>query len=193
MDRPTEAPIRLADLSLYQSRIRRNVILASTISAAVSAFAYHKIPTDGFIELLKTPADRVIFTLQCNAVSIAMPLLMIAHVGNTRFSSRQINPLAKEDRDKVAIHVRVLTNTMEQFTLSFVAQLIASTYLEPSQMAIIPILNGLFVVGRILFWRGYLDKSSNHVNRSMGLPLTMFPSGLLIMYGVYKLAAKFIR
>jgi len=90
------------------------------------------------------------------------------------------------------IHVRVLNNTMEQFILNFVGQLIASTYLEPSQMAVIPIVNVLFIVGRILFWRGYLDKSSNHTNRSMGLPLSMYPSAALITYGIYKLAVKFL-
>jgi len=116
MDSPsTRASNRLVDLSSSQSIVRRNVIIATTASAAFSMLAYRAIPIDRFAELLKTPANRVIFTLQCNAVSLAMPFIMVGHIGNTRFLSRQINPLANEDREKIEVSMHWLLHFVDFF------------------------------------------------------------------------------
>lgn len=85
------------------------------------------------------------------------------------------------------IHGRVLQNTLEQLVVSFLSQLSASTWLEPRQMNAIPIVVTLFVVGRLLFWRGYLNPGMNHTNRASGLPLSIWVSFLLILFSLYKL------
>jgi hypothetical protein len=84
-----------------------------------------------------------------------------------------------------------MTNTVEQLLMSFISQLITSTWLEPSQMSIIPIVVGLFVVGRIVFWRGYVDPANNHTNRALGLPWTVYPTLMMLMYSTCRLAASF--
>lgn len=71
--------------------------------------------------------------------------------------------------------------------MSFVAQLAASTWLDRSQMSVIPIAVILFVAGRLLFWHGYLDPSYDHANRSRGLGLSAYPTFGMLAYSVYKL------
>jgi uncharacterized membrane protein YecN with MAPEG domain len=86
--------------------------------------------------------------------------------------------------------VKVLQNTIEQFVISFVLQLATSTWLEPLQMAVIPIVVILFVVGRSLFLYGYLDPSLNRTNRALGFTPTVCPNGLMLLYCIYKLVAS---
>lgn len=92
----------------------------------------------------------------------------------------------------VQVHTRVLQNTIEQFIVSFVSQLVASTWLEPTQMAVIPIVVALFLVGRLLFWQGYRNPANNRTNRASGFPLTMFSSLGLIVFNVYKLITTWL-
>jgi len=85
------------------------------------------------------------------------------------------------------VHVRVLQNTVEQFVVSFVAQVATSTWLSASQMMTIPIVVVLFVVGRLVYWRGYLNPAYNRTGRAAGLPLTMFPTMAMLVFTIYKL------
>jgi len=85
------------------------------------------------------------------------------------------------------VHLRVLQNTAEQFVTSFAAQLVVSTWLEASQMAVIPIVVMLFVLGRIAFWIGYLSPARNRTDRAYGMPLTLFPIYAMVVFSTYKL------
>lgn len=85
------------------------------------------------------------------------------------------------------VHARVLQNTLEQFVMSFVSQLVLSTWLDASQMMIIPIIVVLFVVGRIIFWIGYLNPAHNRTDRALGLPMSWFPTMCMIAFNIYKL------
>ena len=81
----------------------------------------------------------------------------------------------------------MLQNTVEQFVVSFVAQVATSTWLSASQMMTIPIVVVLFVVGRLVYWRGYLNPAYNRTGRAAGLPLTMFPTMAMLVFTIYKL------
>jgi len=81
----------------------------------------------------------------------------------------------------------VLQNTVEQFIMSFVAQLIFCTWLDASQMTLIPIVVVLFVVGRFLFWIGYLIPMHNRMYRALGNPQTWFPTAGMLIFSIYKL------
>jgi len=85
------------------------------------------------------------------------------------------------------VHVRVLQNTVEQFVMSFVSQLTLSTWLDASQMSIVPIVAVLFVVGRVMFWIGYLNPADNRTGRGPGTCLTFLPTLAMIVYNIYKL------
>ena len=81
----------------------------------------------------------------------------------------------------------MLQNTVEQFIMSFVAQLIFCTWLDASQMTLIPIVVVLFVVGRFLFWIGYLIPMYNRTYRALGIPPTWMPTGGMLIFSIYNL------
>lgn len=169
----------------HQSFVRNNVIISTSLGFAFFAIFYSWFPLH--LPPMLTLVDRLAFTLKWNVLTVFVLLAIIVHVGNVRFLSAQHNPFKSEDKDKVEVHLRVLQNTLEQFVVSFTLQLITTAWLEESQMQVIPIVVILFVIGRILFWRGYLDPSYGHTKRSRGLPLTAYPSLLMAIFCTYKL------
>ena len=71
--------------------------------------------------------------------------------------------------------------------MSVVSQLILSTWLDASQMTIVPIVVVLFVVGRVMFWIGYLNPAYNRSDRAYGFFFSMLPTVAMNVYNVYKL------
>ena len=169
-----------------QRNIMRNVAIMSSLMVAVSSVCYAWLPST-WLPTMTSPAEQIVFTIRCNVPTVGMIFIMISYIGNSRAMSAQLNPLVEKDKEKVEVHVRVLQNTMEQFVVSFVLQLATATWVDPSQMMIIPIIAMLFVVGRVLFWIGYLDPSLGRSNRSYGFPLTHFPSMFMFTFCLYKL------
>jgi len=74
--------------------------------------------------------------------------------------------------------------------MSVMAQLALSTWLGAAQMTLIPIVVTLFVVGRIIFWVGYLNPAHNRTNRTFGMPLTLLPTMIMVVFNVYKLVVS---
>jgi hypothetical protein len=102
---------RMADVAAVQANIRKRVFISLSAMVVVSAIAYQLIPVDRFIDALKTPADRLIFTIQCNVLPVMLLFVMCAHIGNTRYASHQSNPLLSEDRDKIEVVTFSLKNS----------------------------------------------------------------------------------
>ena len=71
--------------------------------------------------------------------------------------------------------------------MSVLSQLALSTWLDASQMAIVPIVVVLFVVGRIMFWIGYLNPAHGHTGRGPGVCLSFVPTLAMIVYNIYQL------
>ena len=92
-------------LETSRTRVRRNVIISTSLSALFAAFAYRIIPIDRLADSLQTPADRVVFTLRCNVLTIGIILALAHKIGNTRFRSKQINPFSSDDRIKVEVGI----------------------------------------------------------------------------------------
>ena len=174
-----------ADCAAARALIFRAVITVTTIAGSLTAALYSWFPWT--LPAMPLVTDRLVFTLRWNSLTIGFLLVLVGHIGNTRFFSAQANPLSSVDKDKVEIHCRVLQNSLEQFLLSFVLQLSTVTWLEEAQMKIIPIVVVLFLVGRVLFWRGYLDPYCGHARRAYGLPLTMFTNLGMLIYCIYKM------
>ncbi len=66
------------------------------------------------------------------------------------------------------MHRRYLQNTLEQFAYFFVTQMAFVTVLPSEALHMTPIFAVQFLVGRLLFWRGYLR---NPAFRSLGLTM----------------------
>ena len=81
----------------------------------------------------------------------------------------------------------IFLNSLEQFVLSFTSQLILIQYIEPKVILnLIPVLNMLWIVGRILFWLGYPAK------RTLGIMLNFIPLFTTIGFISYKYIKTFI-
>lgn len=109
----------------------------------------------------------------------------------TRLFSKARNPLSGHEK-LVDKQVRILTNTLEQFILSAVNQLILVTFLPADHLYVIPFLVYTFVIGRIAFIIGY---NIDPKYRTFGLALTFVPTfsvfaaNLFYVYGLNKLVS----
>jgi len=165
-------------------------LLMTTSSAILTTAAYHWLPWNP--PPMPLISDRLIFTLRCNVFSVAFLCGLIGHIGKVRFFSAQRNPLSSTDKDRVEVYCRVLQNTVEQFIVSLVLQLISATWFTEAQMKFIPMIVVLFVVGRLIFLKGYLDPAFGHGKRAYGLPLTMQTSFVMLVYCLYRTMAEIL-
>jgi hypothetical protein len=133
---------------------------------------------------LEAASSRLIFVFGCGAFAVIPLLIGVELVGNSRFRSAAINPLAGAETDSQKVYGRYLSNTLEQTTL-FIPVLVAlSLFLDSSSMRLIPALIANFIVGRLTFLAGYLK---NPHYRAPGFAMTMYPTVISLIYVLYKL------
>jgi len=74
-----------------------------------------------------------------------------------------------------------LQNTLEQTVLTLITHLLWAVTMPPARLGAIAVAALLFVIGRILFWRGY---AAGAPGRALGFALTFYPSvGMLVGVG----------
>jgi len=126
---------------------------------------------------------------QAEAITVAVRwltapgLCLLAGLGFT--AHRRFFKAAAIDGDRppgeraLEINLRYNQNTLEQTVLAAVAWLgLAAT--TPSQAPLLlPALAGLFVVGRLTFWLGYLYAPWA---RAFGLGLTFYPTAAILLW-----------
>lgn len=71
-----------------------------------------------------------------------------------------------------------LQNTLEQTVLGLAVHLIWAVGMPQSWQAVVPVAAILFLVGRILFWRGYARGAPA---RALGFALTFYPSVVMLL------------
>lgn len=134
---------------------------------AVIAAAYAATPpTSGPHE----PIDRLVLALRWLVMAFlpyAAVCLVILH---KRFFEGAHNPLLGRKSERLAIHCRVMQNTLEQLLWFAICLLALATYLPPGQVRLIPILCGVFAGARLLYWWGYLRRST--LGRAPGVQCT---------------------
>ncbi|KAM7446757.1 hypothetical protein ABFA07_004997 [Porites harrisoni] len=130
--------------------------------------------------------DKLVFTLQWQAVSAFALIAGLVWVEATRALTTAINPLDKdaEKQNLSGVAPRYASNTLEQYLLSSGASLILSTHLSSENMHVIPVLVILFMFGRITFALGY---KYYHAHRAFGHMITAFPTVCVYVYCVYRL------
>ncbi|WP_420225353.1 MAPEG family protein [Pigmentiphaga litoralis] len=79
------------------------------------------------------------------------------------------------------IYQAILQNTLEQVVLAIPTYLIWAVTLPREWQAAVPAAAILFVVGRILFWRGY---SGGAPSRALGFALTFYPTLVLALVAI---------
>jgi len=102
-----------------------------------------------------------------------------------RMLTNAINPLSGNE-DRVRKYVNINTNSIEQMLYSIVGQVTIITCIDGEKtINIIPMLNALYIIGRILFQAGYPN------SRGFGMALTFFPVSLAMFYSTFALI-KFV-
>jgi MAPEG family len=71
-----------------------------------------------------------------------------------------------------------LQNTLEQTVLALAVHAVWSSVMPPTWQLAIPTASILFVIGRILFWRGYAKGAPA---RALGFSLTFYPSVVMLL------------
>lgn len=154
-------------------RIDSTVATLATLIGFLAAFwiapAFANLP----VEL----PERLAFAALASAVPGFILLIAIMMVSTTRrFSAEDIGgQAAGPPSGRLAIKAAFLQNTLEQTVLAAGFYFALAAVAGGAWIALLPVAALLFVVGRILFYRGYPRGAQG---RSLGMALTMIPSAL---------------
>lgn len=144
-----------------------------------------------FPALLPLPSSndfsvKLLYTLRCFVFPQTILLIFaVVRVMRKRGTTPAGNPLLGQDQHYLLVEKNALTNTVEQLLCILLVILVLITYLEPSEMKIIPLLSITFAVGRILFIIGY---SIGSLYRVAGIIINFFctmPMTICVIYLMY--------
>lgn len=129
-----------------------------------------------------TAGERLAYAVNWIALG-ALPLAMaIGSVGNARFSSEAINPMAGKESAAVAINCRVVDNTVQQFLLFGVASLSVAASARGDHLGVVAAAAIIFVIARLVFWIGYRIRP---VYRAAGFASTFYLNLVLFGYALW--------
>ena len=129
---------------------------------------------------MATFSAKIEFTARYWIIGLVWLYISLHIVVVKRINSKAINPLSGNEL-LVEAPVKIFTNSVEQFVISVISQVTVITFLEAEKIiSIIPVMNLLYFIGRILFYFGYPKF------RSFGMTVTMFPASLAIYFSFYR-------
>jgi len=168
------------ELRAKQRVVIRGVVggVVATVGMAVALHAW--LPP---IAGMEQPVDRLVLALRCN-VFVALVLWAGIHaIARSRIRSESIDPLAGKETRAMRVHANYVDNTMQQGSLFVITTAALSTFLDGETIRVIPIATGVFVVGRVLFWVGYLR---DPLWRAPGMAMTLVTVVGMLFYTVYR-------
>ena len=169
--RPTDA----VDMVAEERAIRRDSTIATIATLVGYASAFWIGPA--LADLPVDMAGRLGFAALWFAVPGFVLLVAILMVSTTRrFSAEDIGgQAAGPPSARLAIKAAFLQNTLEQTVLAAGFYFALAAVAGGAWLALLPVAAGLFVIGRVLFYRGYPRGAQG---RSLGMGLTMMPAAL---------------
>src|SRR5262245_44046392 len=133
---------------------------------------------------LATASDRLVYTVQADAIAAIPLLIAVIAVGNNRFLSEAIDPTLGKESLTTLINGRVADNTLQQYVLFVAGTLALCPNLAPEQMRIVPAAVVVFVAARFAFWLGYRIAP---LYRAFGMAATMYLNIGLLGYAFWKM------
>lgn len=171
------------DMAAQVRAIRLSSSLATLATLAGFLGAFWIAPA--FSDLPVALPQRLAFAALAWAVPGFVLLTAILMVSTTRrFSAEDIGgQAAGPPSDRLAIKAAFLQNTLEQTVLAAGFYFALAAVAGGAWMALLPVAAFLFVIGRILFYRGYKRGAQG---RALGMALTMIPSavGYPLVFGL---------
>lgn len=119
--------------------------------------------------------ERIAFAAHAAAVVMACVVVAVLMVSTGRRRSLQDlgGAAAGPPTPWLAVRIAFLQNTLEQAVLASVLYLALATLVGGRWLSLIVVAVMCFVVGRVLFWRGY---PAGAPGRAFGMTLTMIPT-----------------
>ena len=167
--------------------VKLQILAASivAITTTILLYLYVQFPTprpDG-----AGVVERVVYALRWQTLSVLAVLWGVQAVGGQRAGTAAMNPMSPDGDLSGTVGAKYLQNTLEQYLLHLLAQLILASFIEGAQIKIIPILVLLFVAGRVAYWFGY---NNDPMHRSFGFALTFLPTCVTLFYCLFSLFVK---
>jgi uncharacterized membrane protein YecN with MAPEG domain len=177
---PAHAPAR-------RRLLARSIWLTVPGTVAAVAVAYALAPVlPGYDGIL----DRVVLALRWLFIAFLPYAAVCLLILRQRFFEGSHNPLLGSESERLAIHCRVMQNTLEQLIWFALCLLPLATYLTPAQVRLVPILCVAFAAARLLYWWGYLRNAT--LGRAPGVQATFTLNvSLLAAVSVFFLEAHF--
>ena len=134
--------------------------------------------------------DRFGYALRCTFPMLLLLMFAALKVMALRASSAALDPLAGNE-GIVLLHKNILTNTLEQFVVSVMLMLVAtSLFMSKEEMKLVALFAFSFMVGRILYRSGYCCKDNAY--RGFGMAISLYSQVVLLAVICYRMAAEYI-
>ena len=134
---------------------------------AVLGAAYSFVPP---LTSLTAPNERLTLAVRWLLVAFIPYAAVCLTILYQRYAEGAHNPLLGMESERLNIHCRVMTNTLEQLIWFALCILPLATLLSASQTRLIPILCVFFAFARFVYWWGYLR--SGTLGRAPGVQFT---------------------
>ena len=172
-------------LTETQRGVARGIVAGATITVAALALAVLMLPES--VLPADDVANRLSFALKWDALLALCLLLSIGRLARHRFFTPDDIDGGGLSSGTSQAHVlqATLQNTLEQVALGVVTHLIWAVTMPQAWQAAIPAAATLFVVGRILFIRGY---DGGAPARALGFALTFYPTVVMLLIAVARIA-----
>ena len=162
-------------------RKEQKIVIAGALSGIV-AMIVALVVISGLMPSLPDTAnagERLAYAVKWDAFALLPLFLAIVAVGNARFASEAIDPLAGKESREMIINGRVVDNTVQQYLLFVPATLAVAASARGDEVGIIAAAAVIFVVMRFAFWIGY---RVNPLYRAFGMSSVAYLN--LILFGV---------
>ncbi|MFQ3787111.1 hypothetical protein [Halomonas sp. A29] len=173
MSQGYKTPPDQVDLQRVERTIRFNGTLGLVLFGAATGVAYLLLPS--VVDFPVLLAERLAFAARASAVVLFCVLVAVGLVASTRRVSPEDvgGSAAGPPSERLAIYVAFLQNTLEQAVLAAGFYLAFASLVAGAWLTLIPVSVAFFVIGRVLFLRGYRRGAEG---RALGMVLTMTPT-----------------
>jgi hypothetical protein len=165
--------------------LRKQVLIALGMLAALAVCAAVASRALGAWPATETsPAVRLTLAVRWLLVPGICLLAGLGVTANQRFLRADfIDGQRPEKPGFMDVNLRYNLNTLEQTVLAAIAWSGLALTLRPQDLGLIPALAGLFAVGRVAFWLGYLYAPWA---RAFGLGLTFYPTVAALIWLTFR-------
>src|SRR5271154_622933 len=160
--------------------VQRGVASWMAVAALMTVGAFVIVDRYGAPSSPVALAERLMIAVRTDLFVVLWLAIAISNIARIRFISPDdiAGSGAAPPSPRLGIATAVLQNTLEQVAIAVPAHFALAIFYG-SRPIMVPVLGGLFCLGRFFFWAGY---ARGAVGRAFGFALTFYPSvGALLL------------